>query len=696
VLLALASPVADQPLTYRVPEALGALAGVGMRAIVPLGSRTAHGVIVSVHGCDGAAARPLRDLLDIPDPQPAFSGTLLALARRVAEDTGSSLGDAVRCLIPPEMSRRTPAPPGRPQIVSLNRDRVPPRCGRRQQAILAALDAAAGRLPLADLVRDGGKVSLRRLMAAGVVRVEDAPASAVRGPAAAGRPAAAPFEAPGPVTLLLGDPDARRRWIIDAVAAMLRSGMRSLLTVPETALVPALAGPLQERWSGRVAEFHSAMPASLRLATWGRLLAGGVDVVVGTRSALFAPLDRLGLIIVDEEQDPSYKADGAPRYHARAVAVARGELERARVVLGSSAPSLEAFAAAADGRVRVVRLPFSGPRPRVTIVDTRSEQGRGGILARPLVEAIRRHLRGGGRIALFVSRVGYARVLVCRECGSALRCPRCEIPMPYDGDTRTIQCRVCGTVAPAPDVCPRCKGVALRWAGAGTARVLEVARRLFPAVRTARLDRETERGFDTVAAEFASGRIRLVVGTRLLLRGRRLRPTLIGAVDADSPLYRPDFRAAERAFQDLQAMIELAAGPAAEAVIQTRVPEHPVMAALRTGREDSLYRDELRVRREFGYPPYVHLARVIATSRDRETAHRLVDQAAAIARGCGVDVLGPAPMMRPGGRTRSQVQCLLRSSDAEKVKAAARAALDRAVLVRGSRLVLDMDPQEMY
>src|SRR5437868_3440029 len=184
-------------------------------------------------------------------------------------------------------------------------------------------------------------------------------------------------------------------------------------------------------------------------------------------------------------------------------------------------------------------------------------RGRRGLLSQPLLAAIRLHLRSGGRVALFVNRVGYARILFCQECGRAVRCKRCEVAMPYDGERRAIFCRICGRTDPAPEVCPGCGGAALRWIGAGTERVEEVIGRLFPEIRIARVDRETEREFAKIAADFAGGRTRIVVGTQLMLRARELRPTLIGVVDADLPLYLPDFRAGERTLQQLRAVLSL-------------------------------------------------------------------------------------------------------------------------------------------
>jgi primosomal protein N' (replication factor Y) len=225
--------------------------------------------------------------------------------------------------------------------------------------------------------------------------------------------------------------------------------------------------------------------------------------------------------------------------------------------------------------------------------------------------------------------------------------------------------------------------------------VEEVVRRLFPALAVARVDRETAPQFERVADAFASGRIRLVVGTQLLLRAREMRPSLVGVPDADHPLHLPDFRAGERALQQLRAVVSLAAGvPGGEAIVQTRVPDHPALSALLTGDDEAVYRGELAVRREFGYPPYATLARVVASSRDREGAARLAGRAAESARGCGVEVLGPAPARDPGRRGTFRYQCVLRAADGRAVRAAARAALGAAPAKAGGRITVEMDPQE--
>ncbi|HLW59915.1 MAG TPA: primosomal protein N' [bacterium] len=697
VLLDLPARRADRLLTYRLPDPLRRSVQVGTRVLVPLGPRTAHGFVIAVRPQGAPDARELRGIEAVADPQPYFTPQMLDLARWLADRTLSTLLEAVHSLIPPEVIRRA-------------RDRAPStavlgvvpssarRMGTRQAAILEAL-RSGGEVAVDDLVRAGGRPALRRLVVQGAVVVRD--------PVPPVRPAAVPSGEPPPdgagpapqeSVLLWGDPEARQRWILAAAAGVVRGGGQVLLAVPEIALVPDLRDRVRAALGDRLAELHSEMPERARRGAWARIVGGRVDVVIGTRSALFAPLERLRLIVVDEEQDPAYKADGAPRYHGREVALRRGAVTGARVVLGAEAPSVETYAEVASGRIACVRLAPTVAAPRIGLIDMRAERRRGhvGLLSRTLVGAMRRHLRAGGRVALFVNRVGYARVLLCQECGRAVVCPRCDVPMPYDGERRTISCRICGLTAPAPAVCPRCRGVSLRWFGAGTERVEAVIGRIFPDHRVARLDRETAPQFDNVIEEFRGGRLRIVVGTQLMLRARRLRPSLVGVLDADLSLYLPDFRAGERTFQQLRAVVSLAAGAdGGEAVVQTRVPDHPAIAALVAG-DEAMYRAELEVRRQFGYPPYTVLARVVAAGPEREAARALAELAAAAARRSEVDVLGPAPARGLGAHGVFRYQFLLRAVDGESVRAAARAALAATSAVRTGRLTAEMDPQETY
>ena len=699
VLLDLAARGTERRLTYRVPDSLRASVRVGTRVAVPLGPRIVRGFVIAVAPCDPSSALAIRDVLAVAGTQPLFSPRMLDLARWIAEQTVSTLLEAVHCLAPPEIFRRLSPAPQSPIAALGEAQDLTRRVGSRQARILSAL-RTRGAVPVEELVREGGRPAFRRLLAHGAVRVSERPLpGAVDGGAhrVSARPAP-PAESAVP-TLIWGDADARWAWIVERATATVGRGGQVLMIVPEIALVPRAIRLLGPGFGDAVVAVHSGMTPRQRQAAWGRCLSQEARVVVGTRSALFAPLEDVRLIFVDDEHDPAHQADAAPRYLAREVALHRGVLEGARVVLGSRTPSVETYARVASGRAECVRLPPSAPPVRVTLVDMRAEHARGrhGLLTPVLIAAIRRHLRAGGRVALFVNRTGYARVLLCDECGFALRCPRCEVTMRFDREHRTVSCRICADTGPAPGTCPRCGGVGLRTIGPGTERVEEVVRRLFPALRVARLDRGTAEQFDRIATEFASGQVRLIVGTQMLLRAREIQPSLVGVCDADLPLHLPDFRGAERTLQQLRAVVSIAAGgPGREAIVQTRVPEHPAVRALVTGDDEAVYRGELAVRRELGYPPYATLARVVASHPARETAAGLAAQIAEASRTRGVEVLGPAPARDPGGRAGFRYQCLLRSADPGAVRAAARAALRTAPPRKGGRITVEMDPQEFH
>jgi primosomal protein N' (replication factor Y) (superfamily II helicase) len=702
VLLDLPARSVDRRLTYRVPPSLHAAVVIGSRVVVPLGHRTARGFVIAITSLEPPRGESepglvLREVLSVVDRGPLFSAEMLDLARWIAEHTVSTLLEAVHCLAPAEIfRRRAPQRLNRP-VVALADSRVEGRTGPQQARILEAL-RGRGEVLVDDLVREGGRTALRRLVRQGAVLLKEGP----RGPQLDHPPSGKP---PGPErstgdvtpTLVWGDAGARRAWILQQIQAAVNGGGQALIVVPEIVLVSTFIRALEPAFGGAVMPFHSAMTARERQSAWQRCGSPDIRVVVGTRSALFVPLRDVRLIVVDDEHDPAYQADSAPRYHARDVARRRAALDGARLVLGSLAPSVETYAEVAAGRMACVRLP-APLRAQVALVDLREEPARGrrGLLTPPLVAAIRRHLRAGGRAVLFVIRAGYTRALLCEECGSVVRCPRCDVAMPYDGERRTVSCRICGQTNPAPGTCPRCGGVRLRGIGPGTERVEEVVRRLFPSLRIARLDRETAGEFDRIAREFAAGRIRLIVGTQVLLRAGELRPTLVGVLDADFALHLPDFRGGERTLQRLRAAAAMAvSGPRPEAVFQTRMPDHPAVRALATGDDDALYRRELETRRELGFPPFTTLARLVAAAPAREAAAGLASRLAQSSRAFGVEVLGPAPAHDRPGRMAFRWQCLLRAADPAAVRAAARAAL-AVPAEKGSRITVEMDPQEFH
>lgn len=697
VLLDLPARTVDRRLTYRIPPGLGDAVRIGSRVVVPLGARTARGFVIAVSPTAPDAGRALRDVLSVVDAEPLFSTQMLSLARWIADHTVSTLLEAVHCLAPAEVfRRRTPRRFRRP-VAALGAGQVG-RPGPQQARILEAL-RAKGEVPVDDLLRAGGRPALRRLIVQGAVLVKEAPPEP---PPAERRPGEPTVPAPSPEhgarILIWGDAGARRAWVLAQARAAVDRGGGALVIVPEIALVSSYVRSLTPAFGQAVMPFHSAMTVRERQEVWERCSSQGGRIVVGTRSALFVPLRDVRLIVVDEEQDPAFQPDAAPRYHVRDVARHRAALEGARLALGALAPSVETYAEVVAGRMACVRVPATQPRARVTLVDLREERARGhlGLLTSPLVAAIRRHLRAGGRVALFVNRAGYTRALLCEECGSAVRCPRCDVAMPYDRERRTVSCRICARTSPAPVTCPRCGGVRLRGIGPGTERVAEVVRKVFPSWRIARLDRETGAEFDRIAREFAAGRLRLIVGTQMLLRAGELRPTLVGVIDADFALHLPDFRGGERTLQRLRAVAAMATGgPRSEAVLQTRMPDHPAVRALATDDDEAAYRLELETRRELGFPPYTALARVIATAATREAAAGLASKLAACARAAGVEVLGPAFLSNGSGRAAFRQQCLLRATDRAAVCAAARAVLG-VPAGKGARITVEVDPQEFH
>ncbi len=684
VLLFRPARVADRPLTYRVPPEWAGRVAPGVPVVVPLGPRTARGLVLALR--PWSEARPLRDVLEVGD-SPLVSEGLLDLARWMAEETVSALGDAVRCLVPPEFLAR-PRPRARFNVL-VDRDRRPRRLGARQRAVVQPLGATLSGVPPANLPPGGG--ALRSLIPSGAVSLVD-PGAARSGEAEGPRQ-----DSPPPL-LLWGEPEARRRWILEAVSEAVGRG-QALVVVPETSAVDVFSGRLRGVVGDRVVAFHSGLSVRERREAWAKVQEGAADVVVGTRSALFAPVPNLALLVLDEEESGAHKAQESPRYHGRAVALERARREGARAVLGALAPSVETYAALLAGELECLRLPASSPGRQPAVVDMRGERDGGGgrgFLSRRLLRSLGRHLREGGRVVLFVPRRGYAPALRCRECGHPVRCPRCRVAVSYDRPAGEISCRVCGLKAPAPGVCPTCKGPGLEAVGAGSQRVQEVVRGLFPGVAVARVDRDTARERARTVELLASGRLRVVVGTQALLpaasvlQERGAAPTLVGVIDADAALFRPDFRAPERAFSEGKTLSALAA-PGGEVVVQTRLPDHPVLAALRTGRDALFYEEELRVRKEFGYPPFTHLAQVVVVDPRPERAQALADRAAAIARSAGVEVLGPAPARSVRGH---RVQYLLRAPTRAAVRDAARAVREGVEPGREGRLVIDIDPWE--
>jgi primosomal protein N' (replication factor Y) len=447
---------------------------------------------------------------------------------------------------------------------------------------------------------------------------------------------------------------------VGAMSASLAAGRPVLVLVPEVALAMPLIDRIRADLAAPIAILHSALGEGERADEWRRIRAGDVDVVIGTRLALSAPLPDVGLIVVDEEHDPAYKSDRTPRVQARDAAVRLGELAGAAVVLGSATPSVESVGRARDGLYRSVVLTerLSGAPAVVEVVDLRAELAAGnrGLLSERLVRALASLDREAGERAILVlNRRGSASAVLCRDCGVAQACPECSRPLVFHQVGMTLRCHHCGTASPLATRCPSCGSPRIRYLGGGTQRVEAELRSRFPGLRVGRLDRdvvERKGAAERVVDAFTEGRLDVLVGTSLVTKGLDIpEVTLVGVVSADVALNLPDERAAERTYQLLaQAVGRAGRGERSGlAIIQSYQPEHPAIQAVARGDARAFYDAELELRRQFGSPPFGQLVKLTVGLADREQAERegraMVERLRLRAeeRGLDVDVIGPAP-----------------------------------------------------
>ncbi|MFQ5613175.1 MAG: primosomal protein N' [Anaerolineae bacterium] len=524
-----------------------------------------------------------------------------------------------------------------------------------------------------------------------------------------------------------------------AIERALQAGRGAIMLVPEIALTAQAMHRLAVRFPGKVAVWHSALSPGERYDTWQRIRSGKLPVVVGPRSALFAPLPDVGVIIVDEEHEPAYKQhDRAPTFHAREAAIKLGQLTNAVVILGSATPDVASYRQAQRGAYRLLALPNrilahrkhlavqrrmagqprrsgrqperavaggSGPRavetlplPPVEIVDLREElkAGNRSIFSRALVEEISETLEAGEQVILFLNRRGAATFVICRDCGYVMQCPRCDTTLTYHSTGDIMACHYCGYRRAPMARCPECDGQRIRYFGLGTQRVEEALRELFPQARPLRWDQDTasrKGSHETFLQHFSEGRANVLIGTQMVAKGLDLPlVTLVGVISADTMLYLPDFRAAERTFQLLMQIAGRAGRSplGGRVIIQTYTPEQPAIQAAAAHDYLTFYEDELRFRYEQRYPPFKRLARLLYIGQGRERSRR---EAEAMVRRLrvwadrqglpGVEIVGPAPgyVQRVGSRFRWQV--LVRSDDPSGL-------LRRWVLPLGWRV--DVDP----
>lgn len=725
VILDIPTQALDAPYTYAVPEAPAEAGGydveVGCAVLVPFGHRQAVGFVVGLQelpdgeapaGIDAAKVKPV-----VRAVSPAyFDEEGAACAQWLSERYLAPLSSCVRLFTPPGgVPRMVRAQAGswrleEPAVGEVDDRWVlpgaafdgfePRKNAVKQASIVEALQA--GELRVAELAAEFGAVSstLKALEKQGVVRIErrrrmrgmapDVP-GAPAGPGASGASGFTPSPKPpltaGQASALAAIDAARERGAgevvlvdgvtgsgktevyLQAIEAVLAAGRTACVLVPEISLTPQTVGRFRGRFGDTVAVMHSRMGAGERYDQWDFIRSGAARVVVGARSALFTPLANVGLIVIDEEHEGSYKQDSAPRYHARDVAVWMARRAGAAVVLGSATPSIEAlYACAKDPRWHHVELPERAngrPLPAVQVVDMAVEFGGGSrsMFSRALSRALAEELSAGRKAVLLLNQRGFAKFLLCRECGFVPECPSCSTSLTFHERGNFLICHHCGYRVTAPPVCPECGSPYLKKFGAGTQRVeadlrvlLDATPGVGPGVPIVRMDADTTGGkgaHQRLLEEFAAADAAVLLGTQMIAKGLDFEDvTLVGVINADTMLRLPDYRAAERTF----ALVEQVAGRAGRAelpgrvLVQTyEVDAAPIRAAAAYDRALFL-RDELPKRRMLRYPPYVRMANVLVWGKDEEavrtSAAALYEGLAARVRdygGEGWDVLPATP-----------------------------------------------------
>ncbi|HEX6647928.1 MAG TPA: primosomal protein N' [Pyrinomonadaceae bacterium] len=719
-----------QTFTYRLNPEQGEHAQVGARLMVPLGRNLVTGYIIGLQDEVPPELQDIeiKDAQDLVDTDPVCTPEILQLARWVAEYYACPLGEVIRAALPPGVSKATSAvkPKMRRFVRLLNSNQE--KLTDAQRRVISSLE-------------NTGPTSLQSLLQTASVSASTVSSLEKKGllktyvEAIRRDPLSEPFDLSSEVHTLTTAQTAVLEQIeqqmnsesysafllhgvtgsgkteiyMRAMDRALQHGRSAMMLVPEIALTPVFSHRLRARFGDQVAIFHSSLQKGERFDEWTRVKNGDARVVIGTRSAVFAPAKNLGLIVVDEEHESSYRQQESPYYNARDVAIVRAQKESATVVLGSATPSLESFNNARKGKYQLLTLPeriAARPMARARIVDMRNVFARHGkprVFSDELLEAIRETHERQEQSIILLNRRGYSSFILCRSCGETVQCPNCDVTLTYHRSERVIVCHYCNHREAVPRVCPSCGKKYIYYVGEGTEQLEEMLKLLFPALRVARIDRDTtarRKVFEQTLADFSAGRIDTLVGTQMLAKGHDFpNVTLVGVVSVDAGLALPDFRSAERTFQ----LITQVAGRAGRGdrpgrvLIQTYHPYHYALRHACAQDYEGFYDEELRYRQNHSYPPFVALASLLVHGPDlgrvRTDSLELRKQLDGANRDRTCRILGPAPapLSRLKGEHRFQILIKSRSRKhlREVADAGLKAVADGGINLRSINLEID-------
>lgn len=663
VVLSIVTSEIDKSYHYIIPDQLCGMIKLGSQVVVPFGRRQEVGYVVGF--VEKSEFPNLKEIVKVAEGEPLFREKTVAFAQWIAEYYFSFFLTALKLLLPPG---------------GIKRGKGWKKGETKGEAEIVVRESGI-------VIRRAG-FDLTSAQANAVAKIEEA--------ITAGKTEK---------FLLFGVTGSGKTEVyLRAIEAALKKGRGTITLVPEIALTPQLVERFRARFGEGIAVVHSELTLKERRLTWERVASGKAPIVLGARSALFAPLPDIGLIILDEEYENSYKSDKSPRYQAREAAEKLADLHGAVVILGSATPSLETFYRSEAGEITRLELPRridNRPLPPVEVVDLRDEMKRKnfGLLSAVLKNELGKTLANSEQAILFLNRLGYFTFVICRECGLTLQCPHCSVALVYHTNDRRLRCGRCDYSREAPPLCPRCNSSTLRYFGSGTQRIEEEVGKLFPSARILRYDRDTTgpRGsHDAFFATFASGQADILIGTQMVAKGLDIaKVTLIGVVSADTALHLPDFRASERTFQ----LLTQVAGRAGrhhlpgKVVIQSYNPDHYAIQAAAKHNYREFYERELANRRELCYPPFSRLVALIISGKEKDPTAKVADDLAIFLRKrLTSEVLGPAaaPIERLRGEWRFRL--LLKGQDQAVLRQAVQKSLAKLAVPESVRVTVDVDP----
>ena len=754
---------AGRVFDYAIPEAVGGVCAVGSRVRVPVRMRAVLGTVIAIS--ETTEAEGIRDISEVISDEPAMSAQLIRLAEWVADYYCCPLEAALRSVLPGVIRKaevghkkrlvarlareiseeeteaiRRRAPNQAEVIVMLRAAKIPmlvsdiaEKCSVAPQTIKALAKKGILAIESETVARDphgtetfvpNAKLELnaeQQAVFARVCEAIDASAASVsvteshsenkiaeaRNAEEIRNSAGQPGHIPKPILLHGVTGSGKTEIYLQAIERVLERGLGAILLVPEISLTPQTVERFKSRFAAtrhEVAVLHSHLSEGERHDEWHRIRSGAARVAIGARSAVFAPVEKLGIVIVDEEHENTYKQEETPRYHGRDLAVLRGHMEKCAVLLGSATPSLESYHHAVSGKYELLRLTQrvdDQKMPFIRIVDMRMEAKKSSpIISDPLSKAIESRLEKKEQVILFLNRRGFSTTMLCGKCGYVHECPNCSISLTFHRAANRVVCHMCGHLAVAPTKCPGCKDPGIKYTGTGTEKVEDTVCRFFPKAVVKRMDADVmqrREAYRETLNAFRTGKIDILVGTQMIAKGLHFpNVTLVGIVNADMGLHLPDFRASERTFQ----LLTQVAGRAGrgdvegEVVVQSYTPFHPAIQFARHHDFEGFYEQEIEWRQKMGQPPFTHFILITVRSPHQErgrfsteTLHRRLKEA--LPANVTLGEFAPAPLEKSHGNFRFHIA--IRAQGIQKVSRKIRDVLDRLTMPEDVFAVVDVD-----